>query len=205
MKHTSFFVILFFWLLCEPSAARTWTSVDGRQIEAKIKKRTKDSVVLLMANGSTHEVKLSQLIAADQEYIKKWIPRRPISVPANAVYHNGSWFALVVEANKKWTQKKAVDKARHMGGRLAQIKDQGTQDVVAKLAKGISAWIDGSDAEVEGLWKWSDGTEFTFSNWFPGEPNNLRRGEHFLLIREKGLWIDAPGSHETAGFIAQWD
>lgn len=52
------------------SASRTWTSTDGRKIEAAFVSSTADAVKIRMANGSTFEVPLARLSAEDQAFIK---------------------------------------------------------------------------------------------------------------------------------------
>ena len=34
-------------------------------------------------------------------------------------------------------------------------------------------WLGYNDKEVEGDWRWNDGTPNDFSFWNPGEPNSL--------------------------------
>ena len=52
------------------SALRTWTSTDGRKIEAAFVSPTAEAVKIRMANGSTFDVPLARLSAEDQAFIK---------------------------------------------------------------------------------------------------------------------------------------
>jgi hypothetical protein len=49
------------------------------------------------------------------------------------------------------------------------------------------AWTGGSDAAVEGEWRWMDGSEagqlFSYSNWGPGEPNNAGGSENYAHLQ----------------------
>jgi len=65
-------------------------------------------------------------------------------------------------------------------------------------------WTSGSDAEKEGWWKWmATGKKVTYTNWKPGEPNNLRGNQHFLhLDPQARVWWDRPSS-DNASFICE--
>lgn len=61
-----------------PSPSRSWTSTDGRKIEAAFVGMEGDAVKIRMANGSTFTVPLARLSAADQDFVKA------LGVPANS-------------------------------------------------------------------------------------------------------------------------
>jgi len=75
MKILSLFSTAF-WLLAGFAAAqttpatRTWTSTDGRKIEAAFVALEGDAVKIRMANGSTFDVPLSRLSPEDQTFAK---------------------------------------------------------------------------------------------------------------------------------------
>lgn len=55
------------------------------------------------------------------------------------------------------------------------------------------AWIGASDASVEGVFTWSDGSVFNYTNWADGEPNNLNvGGEDYAVLDfdNGGKWND---------------
>ena len=58
------------------------------------------------------------------------------------------------------------------------------------------AWIGGTDAGQEGKWRWVDGSKFSWTKWYPGEPNNLRGDEHCMHLLGnawvKNVWNDTP-------------
>ncbi|XP_031417445.2 ladderlectin-like [Clupea harengus] len=64
-----------------------------------------------------------------------------------------------------------------MGGNLASVHSideySFIQDLIREHTDGTPrTWIGGYDAVQEGLWFWSDGSRFDYTNWYPGEPNN---------------------------------
>ncbi|XP_074537380.1 galactose-specific lectin nattectin-like [Halichoeres trimaculatus] len=90
-------------------------------------------------------------------------------------------------------QKAWADAERHctlLGGNLASIRSEAEYDfirgVVLKAAgRHQESWVGGYDAAKEGVWLWSDGSQFEFKRWAKGEPNNLR-GEGCMEINLKG-------------------
>ena len=87
-------------------------------------------------------------------------------------------------------------------------------------------WIGGSDAAIEGTWKWVTGPEAgmifwnglvdgsspsgVYSNWADGEPNdwpndNITKEENYAHIYETGKWNDYPNSNSSIkGYIVEY-
>jgi len=61
-------------------------------------------------------------------------------------------------------------------------------------------WIGGSDAHIEGHWKWNvDFSNFTFKDWDRGEPGNHGGKEHcVLLYGTRYKWHDRSCSRKEA-------
>ena len=53
----------------------------------------------------------------------------------------------------------------------------------------VDWWVGLSDAAEEGVWRWPDGAVATFTNWAPGEPNNLGE-EDCVGLYPDGHWND---------------
>ncbi|KAM4611435.1 ladderlectin-like [Polymixia lowei] len=84
-----------------------------------------------------------------------------------------------------------------LGGNLASINSaqeyHRVQDMIRKLAKGFPrTWLGGHDATQEGVWLWSDGEQFSYTNWHHGQPDNGGRGQHCLTMNYGGVkrWDD---------------
>lgn len=76
-----------------------------------------------------------------------------------------------------WTWDQAKADAENRGGRLACIKDAITNSAVYnQLIKGtkFAVFIGGERSNATGKWYWVDGTEISFNNWAPGQPDNNR-------------------------------
>uniref|UniRef100_A0A3Q3LEY3 C-type lectin domain-containing protein n=1 Tax=Mastacembelus armatus TaxID=205130 RepID=A0A3Q3LEY3_9TELE len=70
-----------------------------------------------------------------------------------------------------------------MGGHLASVRGDIEYGVIQKvIGDGKAAWIGGFDAQKKGVWFWTDGTPFTYTNWASGEPNNVLGLQHCLQM-----------------------
>ncbi|KAM9331906.1 collectin-12-like isoform 2-T2 [Pholidichthys leucotaenia] len=78
---------------------------------------------------------------------------------------------------------------------LLIVNDMEEQKWLKKRASGKGFfWIGLTDKEVENVWRWLDGTEPTFTQWKPGQPDNWshghEKGEDCAGIIRDGLWND---------------
>ncbi|XP_054878128.1 galactose-specific lectin nattectin-like [Poeciliopsis prolifica] len=94
------------------------------------------------------------------------------------------------------------------GGNLASVHNKGEFTFLQKLIrfeKGSyqRTWLGGHDAEKEGVWLWSDGSRFSFTQWGTGEPNNLGGNEHCMEIYELGDMNDAPCTTRSYSICAK--
>lgn len=99
---------------------------------------------------------------------------------------------------------------------LATITSQAEEDFIdQQLMKSMTGlyFIGGSDAAMQGKWKWISGEPWVFQKWSTGgnngaQPNN-RPGEDYLAIgpNEPGTdiaWFDVQASEPVAGYICEW-
>ena len=125
-----------------------------------------------------------------------------IQAPASALITRGSSIYKIVDG-PLWTQ--AETNAVNLGGNLATINDANENYFVAELApfatyplyKGV--WIGGNDVGAEGVWEWSSGQDFSYTNWITGRPDNEFGGQDYLFLigdRQEygglffGMWDD---------------
>ncbi len=86
----------------------------------------------------------------------------------------GSAYLLLEASN--WYDAEAAAVA--LGGHLVTINDQAEQLWIKSTFQscGVPIWIGITDAASEGSWAWVSGEPVSFTNWWPGEPNNYMGG-----------------------------
>ena len=65
-------------------------------------------------------------------------------------------------------------------------------------------WTGGSDAQIEGIWKWyKESSPITYTNWYPGEPNQMQGANCLLLWGAQNFtWADN-ACHRQFHFICE--
>ena len=139
---------------------------------------------------------------------------------------NGHYYQHV---DGEFTWEEAFNASQAAGGYLATITDAAENTFVTNLMGPFEAWPDGvawiggSDAAIEGQWRWVDGPEAgdlfwngagtsgyigDYANWWnPVEPNGaFASGEDGLTIgyQGAGLWNDFHTSNEY-GYVIEYD
>ncbi|XP_038142430.1 C-type lectin domain family 4 member E-like [Cyprinodon tularosa] len=78
------------------------------------------------------------------------------------------------------------------GADLVIVNSKEEQEFLRKFNRRF--WIGLTDAEVEGEWKWVDGSKLNISFWDENEPNDAMGGEdcgEIMFIHNKNNWNDA--------------
>ena len=98
------------------------------------------------------------------------------------------------------TWQQAQDQAQSLGGNLVTINNQAEQDWLVstfgterEVTEGQfeRLWIGFTDEVTEGQFKWASGETSTYTNWFPGEPNNLGNEDYVEMnFGDTGEWND---------------
>ncbi|XP_048012593.1 C-type lectin domain family 4 member K-like [Megalobrama amblycephala] len=102
------------------------------------------------------------------------------------VYYQYSFY-LISSEKRSWTESRRYCTDR--GADLIIINNKAEQDFIKKIFCS-QVWIGLTDSEVEGSWKWVDGSTQTSGFWASEEPGG-HRGENCALTRESG-WADYP-------------
>ena len=84
-----------------------------------------------------------------------------------------------------------------MGGHLASIKSREELQFIQQQICGQPAWIGAvrhgsGNGPGAANWRWSDGTQWEFTNWAGGEPNNAGGREDRVQMygQHDGKWND---------------
>ncbi|MFK7966563.1 MAG: LamG-like jellyroll fold domain-containing protein, partial [Burkholderiaceae bacterium] len=131
----------------------------------------------------------------------------------------GSFDLSVARTNAESTPLNTVN------GQLVTIRSADENEFVRSLANsytgGANVYLGGTDATVEGEWRWiEDGVEADqfwdgaedgyrtgqYSNWFSStQPNNVGGGEDAVrLDSTDGTWYDMPVSGSPISYVVEW-
>jgi hypothetical protein len=76
------------------------------------------------------------------------------------------------------------------GGYLAVINSDAENTYLANLLTLQSAWIGCYDERNEGTFEWVNGDPLSYTNWYPGQPNNFNGGQDYVELLNNGQWND---------------
>ena len=140
---------------------------------------------------------------------------------ANYLPSTGHYYEYVADVGILWTEARIRAEERTyngLPGYLATITSADEAQLTGEQADG-TGWIGGSDAAVEGTWRWVTGPEAgtifwigdvngsapngEFSFWNNGEPNNLGDEDYAHVtapnVGIRGSWNDLRNSGEPTG------
>lgn len=93
--------------------------------------------------------------------------------------------------------------AQSFGGHLVSINDAAEEVyLIDSFGSGESYWIGLTDVSAEGDYQWTDGSPYTYTNWAPGEPNNLGDEDYVAMNwGPSGSWNDWIGEIPVPGIM----
>ncbi|MEM8499380.1 MAG: LamG-like jellyroll fold domain-containing protein [Pseudomonadota bacterium] len=133
-------------------------------------------------------------------------------------------FYKVVQSTEVWSTAQSIaiaDQLNGVSGQLATVRSAYEQELIRSMIEAVGitdAWLGGSDAAVEGEWRWLSGVtpvdQFadasgdqvngSFERFGGTEPNG-GAGENQLEIRAlDGAWNDEGSSTQNA-YVIEWD
>ena len=101
-----------------------------------------------------------------------------------------------------------------LGGHLATIADADENAAVFSMISSVSTstthyWVNGSDEQSEGTWKYTNGEALAYTNWDSSQPDNANGTEHYIELssaRDGGKWNDLPCTYSTiTGFVCEFE
>ena len=122
----------------------------------------------------------------------------------------------VINQALSWTDAKVA--AERAGGHLAVITSAEEQRTIEALVTSNGSmnlyWLGGS-CESDRVWKWITGERMSYTNWGPGENNNLGGNENMMSFTRQpftfgenrmllGHWVDEVNTRRN-GYIIEWD
>ncbi|MFM6471978.1 MAG: lectin-like protein, partial [Dolichospermum sp.] len=100
-----------------------------------------------------------------------------------------------------WTQAQA--QAVTLGGNLVTVNDAAENQFLVNTFGGTEGlWIGLTDEVTEGTFKWANGEAVTYTNWSPGEPNDLGGQDYaYINFLNPGKWDDVGITVNFRGII----
>ena len=105
--------------------------------------------------------------------------------PEGWVSYEGKCYGHPTRINLNWTDAESFCQNWSPGAHLASVHSAEEQQFVQEgFPRHI--WLGGSDTHKEGSWIWSDGTQWDYSDWSSGQPDDAGSGQGCL----EGNWHD---------------
>ena len=115
-------------------------------------------------------------------------------IPEGAVAYNGHYYYIYSEQIDNYED--VIRFCNEQGGYPATITSEAENAFLYDYLHDSGydhVYIGATDAEQDGVWKWSNGEAFTFAKWNEGEPNNDLGDEEQIAIYQvlsDGSWND---------------
>ena len=183
-----------------------------------------------------YQIKQVQMNNLSKEQIRDFfkshdflLTRKKISFNENTTSEwswGGHHYELFPQRNSISFAKEFASSRSHNGvpGYIAIVSSAEEQRVITDMMSKFdieSVWLDGSDEETEGTWKWMSGdhanTQFfpskegVFSSWNKGEPNDANDEDCVLLLKgkvERGVtqygWNDVSCTDEVSALLIEY-
>uniref|UniRef100_A0A1A8NTZ4 C-type lectin domain-containing protein n=2 Tax=Nothobranchius TaxID=28779 RepID=A0A1A8NTZ4_9TELE len=108
--------------------------------------------------------------------------------PSGWTNHGNRCF-LFVNIEQTWDS--AENYCRAFGGHLASFHSyRGLSFLRTLVYRGSGSfkntWVGGTDRFQNRVWRWTDGSDYNYSHWYRGEPNNSGGREECMEINFRG-------------------
>ncbi len=120
--------------------------------------------------------------------------------------YDGHYYVLT-SGPMDWTQ--AESEAKSLGGHLVTVNSQAENDFLQKVyfsghERDTGYWLGFNYVETEGVWVWASGEQVTYTNWYPGMPDDYDGNEDFAEINgyfPAGTWNDTNVNNYGGPFV----
>ncbi|XP_052441473.1 C-type lectin domain family 10 member A-like [Carassius gibelio] len=159
------------------------------QLKTKITNLTQERQQLLTNNMNLTQERQqlkTKIINLTEERDKLKSERNDLKFADGLKCHQSSLYFFSSET-KNWDESRRY--CRERGTDLIIINNREEHDFVKNICGSDHFWIGLTDVEVEGRWKWVDGSTLTSGSWAPKEPNNYQGNEDCANTYSSG-WLD---------------
>jgi hypothetical protein len=136
---------------------------------------------------------------------------------------NGHWYELVSGTPVSWTEASSAAAGMTNLGRAGHLVTVTSAEEWAFLVdtvnpSGARAWLGGSDAASEGVWRWTGGAEAGetfwiggrggvaagYHAWNPLEPNNASNEDYLAGWWTRDAWNDLGASWSLGAYVVEF-
>ena len=110
---------------------------------------------------------------------------------------------MIYHVMSSWSDARLNCQKIGKNGDLASVPDDATTLFIMENFNFTQhAWIGGRRKSTDGVWEWSDGSEWfeEYENWDSGQPNDIGEVATYFFRRENDHWYDAVVTDEKWSF-----
>ncbi|XP_052320893.1 CD209 antigen-like protein 2 isoform X5 [Oncorhynchus keta] len=130
-------------------------------------------------------------LQTEKAFLKMRLTNLKRTCPEGWQKFESSWYFLSTETKKTKTWKESREDCLERGADLVIINSDKEQTFLFNLNKRL--WIGLTDSDIEGTWKWVDGTPLITGYWYYPQPDNAvpTQNEDCVEIRNDQLPLKA--------------
>ena len=112
-------------------------------------------------------------------------------VDAGPIVNSSNGHIYYLLSNQRWTD--SENEAVQLGGHLVTVSDADENEWVCSTFYrygGVDRnfWVGFNDIAVEGQWVWTSGEPVAYSNFSPGNPDNVNNEDYAYMSSTNGMW-----------------
>lgn len=191
------------WITSEGNSYKNWETGEPNNALWSAGHERYQDYVLMASNGKWSDVNNYENCRRSVGFIYEYDePQSPDAV----TLIDGKVYELY---DREYTISSANDLAKEKGGYLLSLTSAQEQTAVGNWVKANSKAphisLGATDAETEGVWKWTSGEKWSYTSWLDGEPNNSQGIEDSAVWDVgSGKWNDVSELRPTP-FIIEYN